>query len=194
MRSHDRIHELPTAITLGRRPTAETPLTPVLVSFVLEPPVHEGLHFHLPMRDSMNPALLPTREALVRFLESLHPEVSQHASYWHCHAGQNRSAFGLAAYLHLFRALAISDAIELMRTRRDGRVLCNPLFEATLRSWFGTPAEQTFRSPTVEDLQRRWGLPAIPTLDDEPIPLGEAAPLDATEADGILEILHFSAR
>jgi hypothetical protein len=152
----------------------EIPREPVLVSFVIEPPRHEGLHFHFPMRDSMNPALLPTQES----------------SYWHCHAGQNRSAFGLAAYLHLFRDMTISDAIEQMRRRRDVRVLCNPLFEATLRSWFGTPAEQTFRSPTVEDLQRRWGIPAIPTLDDDPIPLGEAAPPDG--AGGVFEIFDFN--
>jgi protein-tyrosine phosphatase len=160
----------------------------VLVSFVVETPLHEGPHFHFPMRDSMNPALLPTREELVAFLRSVHPAVSQHASYWHCHAGQNRSAFGLAAYLHLFRGMTLSDAIEQMRQRRGDRILCNPLFEATLRGWFGTPAEQTFRSPTVEDLRRRWGLPAIPTLDDEPIPLEEAAPTDEA-----VEILDFSA-
>lgn len=192
MRPHDRIHELPATITLGRRPSAETPPAPVRVSFVPEPPVHDGLHFSFPMRDSMNPLLLPTREELVHFLESVHPMSSRHASYWYCHAGQNRSAFGLAAYLHLFRGLAISDGIELLRARRDVRVLCNPLFETTLRSWFGTSAEQTFLSPTVESLQRRWGLQAIPTLDDEPIPLGEAAPLGPGDG-GVFEVLDFGA-
>lgn len=175
MQPWNDIDKHPTPIALGRLPEPGIPDSPVLVCFVVEAPPPGELHFHFPMRDSMNPALLPTREELVSFLEHIHPAVSRRASYWYCRAGQNRSAFGLAAYLHLFRGMAISDAIERMRMLRDRRVLCNPLFESSLRGWFGTPAEQTFRPPTVEDLHLRWGLPAIPTLDDEPIPLGEAS-------------------
>lgn len=174
MRTHDRIDDAPTPLTLGRLREGELPPEPVLVSFMDLAPVASRQHLRFPMRDSMNPEHLPTEEALRAFLAAAHPAVSARPSYWHCRAGHNCAAFGVAAYLHLYRGMSISGAIERLRGRRDPRVLCNPLLEGTLRGWFGTRAEQGFRPPTVEEMLRRRGQPAIPTVLHEPIPMDEA--------------------
>lgn len=104
----------------------------------------------MPLVDSLDVALLPSKDDVDRFLEAVHVHAQDLPSYWHCHAGINRSGFTLAAYLHRYRGLTISSSIALLRYRRSGMVLCNNVFERTLRSWYGTPDEQTFERFTLE--------------------------------------------
>jgi protein-tyrosine phosphatase len=94
--------------------------------------------------DSQAERLVPPRETLERFLDRVHADVASGPSYWHCHAGINRSSFALAAYLHRFHRVRISDAIALLRERRSPMVLCNAAFEERLRAWYGGPDEQDF--------------------------------------------------
>lgn len=189
MRHCDGIHEAPALIVLGQRPAyTMPPREPVLVSFVPHPVAPDRVHFSFPMLDSLSPSELPSREALEHFLASVHPAVSRQASYWHCHAGLNRSAFGLAAYLHRYRGLRISAAIALLRERRDEQVLCNELFEATLRAWYGAPDEQDFVSPLRDELLGRFGIFSLARHDPEPIPLDEAGD------EEVFELLDLSVR
>lgn len=106
--------------------------------------------FSLPLTDSPREDALPDRADLERFLASVHPWVSAEPSYWHCHAGINRSGLVLAAWLHLHQDLPISQAIALLRARRSGIVLCNNVFEQALRRWYGGPDEQDFQPFTLE--------------------------------------------
>lgn len=99
----------------------------------------------LPLLDVLDRSVAPSRQELERFLESAHELVQDAPSYWHCHAGINRSSFALAAYLHLYHGLRISDAIEQLRARRVRMVLCNHVFEGLLREWYGGPDEQEFQ-------------------------------------------------
>ena len=85
------------------------------------------------------------------FLEAVHNHASSEPTYWHCHAGLNRSGLALAAYLHRHRGLRISDAISQLRQKRTRMVLCNSLFERTLRRWYGDPDEQDFDTFSIDD-------------------------------------------
>jgi protein-tyrosine phosphatase len=96
----------------------------------------------LPMLDVPEPELLPERAQLESFLDAVHAHAASEASYWHCHAGLNRSGFAVAAYLHRHRGVRIGDAISWLRGVRSPMVLCNPTFERTLRTWYGGPDEQ----------------------------------------------------
>ena len=98
----------------------------------------------LPMHDTLELELIPERAEIERFLHGVHRFAEHEPSYWHCHAGINRSGFAVAAYLHLYRGLTISQAIENLRRRRSGMVLCNSVFEGLLREWYGGPEEQDF--------------------------------------------------
>lgn len=98
----------------------------------------------LPMLDVLDAELLPDRAIFERFLRSAHLHAAEHPTYWHCHAGLNRSGLALAGYLHLYRGHRISDAISHLRASRSPMVLCNSLFEETLRQWYGTADEQDF--------------------------------------------------
>lgn len=99
----------------------------------------------LPLLDVLDRAVAPTRLELERFLASVHELVPFAPSYWHCHAGINRSSFALAAYLHLYQGIRISEAISQLRQRRVPMVLCNHVFEGLLREWYGAPDEQEFQ-------------------------------------------------
>lgn len=110
--------------------------------------------FSMPMRDVLDPNQLPRREDLERFLASIHLHAADQASYWHCHAGINRSAMAAAAYLHLHRGLRISEAIRTIRERRSPTCLCNAVFERVLREWYGGPDEQDFDPVSFE----RWAI------------------------------------
>ena len=98
----------------------------------------------MPLLDALEPELCPSRENLERFLDAVHHYASTEASYWHCHAGINRSGLALAAYLHRHRGLRIGEAVATMRARRSPMVLCNSLFEGQLRNWYGRPEEKGF--------------------------------------------------
>lgn len=104
----------------------------------------------LPMLDVPDPAIMPTRAAVERFLDTAHLYASEQPTYWHCHAGLNRSGLAVAAYLHRHRGVRISDAIHHIRTCRSPMVLCNGTFEQTLRAWYGTPEEQAFEPFSLE--------------------------------------------
>lgn len=104
----------------------------------------------LPMLDALEPDLLPTRATVERFLQAAHPWASEQPTYWHCHAGLNRSGLMVAAYLHRYRGMRISAAIAHLRDARSPMVLCNSLFEGTLRQWYGGPDEQAFEPFSVE--------------------------------------------
>lgn len=103
------------------------------------------LVFGMPLVDVLDRSLSPTRVRLEGFLAGVHAEASEQPSYWHCHAGLNRSGLALAAYLHLYRGFRISDAIALLRRERSEMVLCNHLFEGLLREWYGDADEQAFQ-------------------------------------------------
>lgn len=113
----------------------------------------------LPMLDVLDRSVAPTRAELERFLHAAHELVAHQPSYWHCHAGINRSSFALAAYLHLFHGIRISEVIEQLRARRVAMVLCNHVFEGLLREWYGQPDEQEFqRFDLTTYLRERSGL------------------------------------
>ena len=110
-----------------------------------------GRRFHLmPMLDVLDPDQMPDRRDLESFLDAVHHEAEHEPTYWHCHAGLNRSGLAVAAYLHRHRGLRISDAIRLLRDRRRPMVLCNSLFEARLREWYGADDEQGFEPLALE--------------------------------------------
>jgi protein-tyrosine phosphatase len=102
------------------------------------------------MQDDPDPALLPSRDDIERFLAVVHPFASAEATYWHCQAGINRSSMLVAAYLHLYRGKTISEAIAHLRKERSEMVLCNATFERTLREWYGMPDEQDFEPFDIE--------------------------------------------
>lgn len=104
----------------------------------------------MPMLDVIDPSLLPARQTIERFLHTAHVYAAEQPTYWHCHAGLNRSGLAVAAYLHLYRGLRISQAIQHIRASRSPMVLCNSFFEKTLREWYGTPDEQAFEPFSLE--------------------------------------------
>jgi hypothetical protein len=101
--------------------------------------------FGLPLMDVLDRTMSPKRSTLEAFLADVHLEAREAPSYWHCHAGINRSNLAAAAYLHLYLGFRISDAIALLRAKRTKMVLCNHVFEGLLRSWYGEPEEQAFQ-------------------------------------------------
>lgn len=98
----------------------------------------------MPLLDLPDPELMPSREQLDAFLDGVHAHASREPTYWHCHAGLNRSGLAVAAYLHRHRGLRIGEAIDWLRAARDPLVLSNHVFERRLREWYGGPDEQDF--------------------------------------------------
>lgn len=114
--------------------------------------------FGMPLLDSLDESLAPSKAELEAFLASVHPWAERGSTYWHCHAGLNRSGLAVAAYLHLYRGFRISEAIAHIRERRNPMVLCNSLFEKRLRGWYGQADEQEFKPFDMETyLRERWG-------------------------------------
>ena len=66
----------------------------------------------LPMLDALDPTLMPTRSDIERFVDAAHAYAASEPTYWHCHAGLNRSGLAVATYLHRHRGLRISDAMS----------------------------------------------------------------------------------
>ena len=106
----------------------------------------------LPMLDALDSDLMPSREDIERFVDVAHLYASSEPTYWHCHAGLNRSGLVVATYLHRHRGMRIGDAIERLRTARSPMVLCNSTFEGRLREWYGDPDEQDYEPFDME----RW--------------------------------------
>ncbi len=151
---HQLVHGDPQPLFMGELPLRwdEVP-APVVVNLcgVYPRGDPQGRLVHgLPLLDVLDRSLSPSKEVLERFLEGLHADVEGQPSYWHCHAGLNRSGLALAAYLHLYRGMRISEAIALLRRARSPMVLCNHVFEGLLRSWYGEPDEQAFQRVDLE--------------------------------------------
>jgi hypothetical protein len=102
--------------------------------------------YTMPMMDVADEDLMPSRTAIESFVDTVHEYALYEPTYWHCHAGLNRSGLVVACYLHRYRGMRISHAIEHMRRVRSPLVLCNPLFERRLREWYGGADEQDFES------------------------------------------------
>ena len=159
---YHRVHRAPTDIFLGELPRvwADAPAA-LLLNFCPDSPSGprgDRRSISLPLHDTVEAERSPNRSELEHFLQQVHPLVHQQPSYWHCHAGINRSSFALAAYLHLYRGLSISGAIQSLRIQRSPRVLCNYSFESLLRKWYGTEAEQDFprmERETTEQLRNK---------------------------------------
>ena len=149
-----RVLDSPHPITLGALPADWSLVTsPVVVNLCgLYPAGDPGGHLVLgfPLLDALDRSLAPDQATLERFLAGCHELVVEHASYWHCHAGINRSGFALAAYLHVYRGYRISEAIDHLRRVRSEMVLCNHLFEGLLRAWYGAPDEQEFQRVNLQ--------------------------------------------
>jgi hypothetical protein len=152
---HHLIHEHPAPIFVGELPRtyAQVP-APVVVNLCgvyppVKPPVRTILS--LPFADVPDASYMPTRNHIERFLTAVHVHAASGPTYWHCHAGINRSSFVVAAYLHLYRGMRISDAIDTLRERRSRMALCNNVFERSLREWYGGPDEQEFKQFSMED-------------------------------------------
>ena len=160
-RDYERIILSPVPIFMGAFPISTPPPAPIVVNLCGDrdfAPTWGQTVVALPMRDSPLPEDLPDRAHFERFLAAVHIFARHEASYWHCLAGLNRCGFALSAYLHLFWGMSISEAIALLREKRSPWVLCNPTFEGTLRSWYGTAAEQDFTPISFEDyLRERYG-------------------------------------
>ena len=97
-----------------------------------------------PMLDALEDRLMPDRSEIERFVDLVHVYADHEPSYWHCHAGLNRSGVVVATYLHRHRGLAIGEAIQHLRKARHPMVLCNSTFERKLRRWYGGDDEQEF--------------------------------------------------
>lgn len=107
--------------------------------------------FGFPMIDVLDADHMPKRRHLEGFVDAVHTHAAHEASYWHCHAGLNRSGLAVAVYLCRHRGMRISEAIDTMRQRRNPMVLCNALFERRLREWYGDEDEQDFEVRSLED-------------------------------------------
>ncbi len=146
--SYHLIDDRPAAIFLGPLPRQWSDIpAPCVINMCGAYPngEPEGLTvFAMPLLDVQERSAMPERAEFESFLASIHEKASVTASYWHCHAGLNRSSLALAAYMHLYRGYRISDAIEHIRARRSPLCLCNSLFEETLRGWYGDDDEQDF--------------------------------------------------
>jgi protein-tyrosine phosphatase len=106
--------------------------------------------FAYPLEDSLDAGNVPDRGELERFLAAVHKFAEDAPSYWHCHAGLNRSGLAVAAYLHLYRDLPIGMAIDTLRRSRSEMVLCNSTFERALREWYGDGREREFVAHTFD--------------------------------------------
>ncbi len=153
---YDTILEEPAPIFMGPLPQSWSDVpAPVVVNlcgvFPFGPPGDHTI-FTLALHDVQEQDALPERSAFEAFLGCVHAEVQNRGSYWHCHAVLNRSGLALGAYLCIHRGMRVSEAIGLLRTRRSPVVLCNSLFEETLRRWYGDETEQGFEPVDID----RW--------------------------------------
>jgi hypothetical protein len=91
-----------------------------------------------PFLDSNNPAAIPHEEDILSFMNVASMYARKGPTFWHCHAGINRSAFMLARYLHNhdpnFEGASIDYIIDLIRRKRYDYCLSNDAFVHSLRS------------------------------------------------------------
>lgn len=146
----DLVHTAPTPIFMGELPDdyAFAPADVIINACGVFPPltVPAPTILTLPMLDTLELEYLPNRKQIEAFVAGAHVHVERGPTYWHCHAGLNRSGILLATYLHLYRGMRISDVITTLREKRSPMVLCNNVFERTLRTWYGGEDEQAFET------------------------------------------------
>lgn len=145
---HHLVSDAPAPLFMGELPRDydDVPARAVFNLCGVHPPGQAfGRVIHtMALLDVLDAELAPERGQLERFLAGAHVWAASEPTYWHCHAGLNRSGLAVAAYLHVYRGMRIGDAIAQLRARRTPIVLCNPHFEGLLREWYGGPDEQAF--------------------------------------------------
>lgn len=91
-----------------------------------------------PFLDSNNSEAIPDEEDILRFMNIASMYAKNGPTFWHCHAGINRSAFMLARYLYShdpnFEGASIDYIIDLIRRKRYDYCLSNEAFIHSLRS------------------------------------------------------------
>lgn len=160
---HHLVHEQPAPLYMGELPLDyhEAPARVIVNlcgAFPTGMPIGATI-FTFPLHDTLEPQWMPPRADLERFLGVVHRYTVDSPSYWHCHAGLNRSGIAVAAYLHLYRGLPIGESIAQLRDRRSTMVLCNGYFESLLRTWYGTDEERDVEgmSPSTWQFAHRGG-------------------------------------
>lgn len=153
---HTLVHESPAPLYMGELPRdwAEIP-TRVVMNLCGVYPWGEPFGrvvLALPMLDALDEGLMPSRKDIERFVDAAHSYAESEPTYWHCHAGLNRSGLAVATYLHRHRGMRISDILDKLRGARSPMVLCNSTFEGRLREWYGDADEQDFEPFDME----RW--------------------------------------
>ena len=156
MTNHHLVSAQPTPLYLGALPSRWDHIPArVVVNLCGALPSGTGMFGRvvhlLPMLDVPEEELLPARSTIETFLDAVHAHAGGEPSFWHCHAGLNRSGLAVAAYLHRHRGARIGEAIALLRRVRSPLVLCNATFERTLRTWYGGPDEQAL-APVDQEL------------------------------------------
>ncbi len=151
---YDKVVDGPPPIFMGPLPRSWSMVpAPVVVNmcgvFPYGPPPNHTV-FCIALHDVQDPSSLPARVEFEAFLDGIQARARAEGSYWHCHAGLNRSGLALAAYLHRFHDMRISEAITLLRERRSPLVLCNSEFERALRRWYGDADEQVFEPVDID--------------------------------------------
>ena len=102
----DRIVDGPPPIFMGPLPrTWAVVPAPVVVNmcgvFPEGPPPRHTV-FAIALHDIQEAEALPARAVFEAFLDGIHVHARSAPTYWHCHAGLNRSGLALAAFLSTF--------------------------------------------------------------------------------------------
>ena len=90
--------------------------------------------FLFPFLDIEHEKEIPSAESISDFIEVARIYTQRGPTFWHCHAGINRSAFMLALYIWMETERTMEESIGLIRSRRDVRCLNNKVFESYLLS------------------------------------------------------------
>ncbi|MBD3255987.1 MAG: hypothetical protein GF383_12905 [Candidatus Lokiarchaeota archaeon] len=88
-----------------------------------------------PFLDENNRDALPSDEDIFNFLKVAVFYTQKTSTFWHCHAGVNRSAFMLALYLYTyhFDNMSMEDVIEFIRGKHHDYCLSNETFVRKLK-------------------------------------------------------------
>ncbi len=88
--------------------------------------------FIFPFLDDDREDSVPDQKDIFDFLHVANVYATQGPTFWHCHAGVNRSAFMLASYLWLyhddFKDTDMNNVIGMIRNKRYDYCLCNDAF------------------------------------------------------------------
>lgn len=140
--SHHLVSEDPHPLYIGEMPFSydDIPGRVAINASAMTPAQTPGkVILAFPMVDVDDLAFLPDRSTVERFLDAAHAFAQYEPTYWHCHAGLNRSGLLVAAYLCKYRGGRIDEVIAHLRERRSPLVLSNGLFERSVRDWYSAP-------------------------------------------------------